>query len=549
MNKFKNFLFVVIAATVVIACSSDYEFNAPEIEIPEVTEAISFTEDELLVLTQMRNPGNRICIDEATAIALEALDLFGGRVSTRSGQARTIAGVTALQNEPATRVATRSADGNDVEVQMPDTVAFVFNFANDEGFTIVAADTRITSPVLAFVEDGNLDLSQEIDHPGLAVFFAGLEEYIEGSIIEAEELRKELIAGILEKLGKNVDTDTETSTRWSTWGNCPNCWQPIEWCWCPPCCRPPSNYLIVTEVTVNPLGPWVTTVRGPLLPVEWHQGFPFNDLIKHNNCPAGTAPAGCVAVAIAQIMTFWGHPAQIDVHPMNWNLLRGFTARPNAYSNVMGKQGLPVSWAGITPESERGRFINNVSRLMERIGVGVGMNYGCGSSGADTREKTLPFLRGLGYSGDNLAGFNTQAVVNSLNNNRPVLARGNSSRTESVTKFLGIVISRNVTYGGGHAWVIDGHLRQHRPITTTFRTYQDFGTHRILIDSFTTAPTTEWSATFLHNNWGWSGAWPNGFFTAGSFNTNRSPNFGSGTRSSTPGNYQFRNEVFTNIRR
>jgi hypothetical protein len=542
MKNFKNFILAALAITV-IACSSDvYEHYAPDTPDVPSTEAISFTEDELRVLTQMRNPGNRICIDEATDIALDALDFFGGGVSTRSGQARTIASVAALQSEPTTRMVTRSTDGNDVNVQIPDTVAFIFNFADEEGFTIVAADTRITSPILAFVEDGNLDVSEELDPPGLAIFLEGLEEYIEYSIIESEILRRELSAGIMEKLGNDEE---DAITRWSGW-TCPNCWQSIEWCWCCCCSRPPSNYIIVQDIRVNPITQWTTTRRGPLVPVEWHQGFPFNDLVRHTNCPAGTAPAGCVAVALAHIMAFWGQPARIDNFNLNWSVMRRFTARSNRYGTVIGAQGLPTSWVGLN--SDQVAFVQNVSRLMERIGVGVRMTYGCGSSGADTRTEALPFLRRLGYSGDNLAGFNTQAVLNSLNQNRPVLARGNSSRTETVNRFLGIVISRTITYGGGHAWVIDGHLRQHRQVTWTIRTYQDFGTHRVFVSETTTNPITEQSATFLHNNWGWRGGSPNGFFVAGSFDTNRAPVHNSGTRANTPGNYQFRNEVFTNIR-
>ena len=165
-----------------IACSSDYEHYVPETEIPE----IYFTEDELLVLMQMRNPDNRICIDEATETALDAISFFNG-TTTRLGATRTIAGVTALRSEPTTRMATRSTNESDVEIQIPDTVAFVFNFADNAGFTIVAADTRISSSILAFVEDGNLDLNEEVDHPGLSIFFEGLEEYMERSIIEAEK--------------------------------------------------------------------------------------------------------------------------------------------------------------------------------------------------------------------------------------------------------------------------------------------------------------------------------------------------------------------------
>ena len=556
MKKFTNFLFVAIMATMVIACSGDYEQYVPE--LPEVpTEAISFTEDELRVLTQMRNP--RICIDEATGIALDALDMFGGGISTRSGQARTIANVKALQSEPTTRMATRSTDGGDVPVQIPDTVAFIFNFADDEGFVIVSADIRITSPVLAFVENGYLNVNEELDHPGLAIFFEGLEEYIEYSIIESERLRAELIAGIMERLGK----DDEPTTRWAQncpscgsppgwcWCPCPICWQPPGWCWCPPSCCCFGGSWTITEATTNVLTPWTNVVRGPLLPVEWCQIFPFNHqvplLCNRPDRPdfAGRAPTGCVATALAKIMAFHRHPAQLDGRAIDWNRLRNFTAIPGRHRGITGTQGTRFWWDQQNHLNlEQIWFRDNVSFLMWRVGVGINTNYRCDGSGA-SMSNAIAFLRRVGYTSDNQTDFNTNAVVASLNNNRPVLISGYSSRTRNT--FLGITIGW--TYSGGHAWVVDGHLRQHRTISTTFRTYQVFSNgQRILIDTWTTAPTTQWSSTFLHNDWGWHSS-RNGFFVAGSFDSNRAPAHASNTRSQQPHNYQFRVRVFNNIRR
>ena len=538
MQKIKNLLFVAIVATMVVACNNDYEHYVPK--LPEVpTEAISFTEDELRVLTQMRNPGNRICIDEATDIALDALDFFGGGVFTRSGQPRTIAGVTALQSEPTIRMTTRSTDEGDIPVQMPDTVAFIFNFAGDEGFTIISADTRITSPVLAFVESGYLDVNEELDHPGLAIFLEGLEEYIEYSIIESEMLRRELLVGIMEKLGQNKDEDV--TTRWEWWDDfCPNCWVPIEWCGCPP-----SPFVLVSEITENEIIPWTTVVHGPLLPVEWGQGFPFNHqvplLCNNPDSPslAGRAPAGCVATALSQIMAFHRHPTHLDNVFIDWNRLRNFTftPKPRGHSGITGTQRTPLWDQRNRLNPEQIWFRDNVSFLMRRIGHHVKMNYGCTESGA-SMSNAIAFLRWVGYTSDNERDFNTVAVVASLNLNRPVLISGFSTRNT----FLGITVSRR----DGHAWVVDGHLRLHRVTTTTVRTYQCFGTHRLLIDSFTTPPIHQ-STTFLHNDWGWDGS-KNGFFVAGSFNSNETPVFGSGTRGNE-GDFRYKIRVFTNIRR
>ena len=552
--------------TIAIACSSDYTDYIPEIDAPEIPIInVSFTEEEMLVLKQMRNPGNRICINEATEIALDALDFFGGEISTRSGQARTIAGVTALRSEPETRMTTRSIDGNDVEIQLPDTVAFVFNFADEAGFTIVAADTRITSPVFAFVEYGNLDLSQEIDHPGLAIFFAGLEEYIEWSIIEAEKRREALMDGILAKVKeaakKNAADADDPTTRWwenqcrgLCWMNPDRCWCAcaVAQCWCGGWCL--QSPTLNVETVILPFGPWETFSRiGPLLLVEWHQDRPFNELVRFRNCSEGSSPAGCVAVATAQIMAFWEHPEYIGRYRMNWGLLNTFTTRSR-----IDQEGIPTpiwgEWPWWLSPNER-LFIDYSSRLMERIGHYVGMTYSSTGSGAPT-QNAINFLRNHNYLGGERSDYNLQAVLSSLRNERPVIIEGAAIRREIRNTFLGITISTTIVYDSAHAWNIDGYLRRSRPATLMNIWYFQFCWGRQEVATYF-CTTLVASPTFLHNNWGWGGYFrrnddsigANGFFIAGAFDSNRNPVYNSSTRAGTPGNYQFRLRIFTNIRR
>ena len=547
MKKLRIFFWVALA-TMVIACSSDYEYYAPEIEIPEEpTEAIYFTEDELLVLMQMRNPNNRICIEEATEIALDALDFFGAETNTRSGQMRSIAGVTALRGEPATRIGTRSADGSDVQIQMPDTVAFVFNFADDAGFTIVAADTRITSRVLAFVEDGNLDLNEELDHPGLEIFFTGLEEYIEYSIVEAEQLRESLLEEILAKMNKIGVRDTIFHDDATTRGLLPP----------PPGGRPSEGLYFeagrTITITETP-GAWSTVERvGPLLPVEWGQGFPFNHLVPRlcSSSPDGRAPAGCVATAAAMLMAYWEYPEWIDGFFMDWRLMNRFTARTtasqNAYDNVRGKRSLPRF--GDPLDDEQIMFRDNVARLMERIGAGVSMNYGCDGSNT-SMQRVVNFLHRIGYRNTWDNYFCTSKVINSLNMEGqrigPVLASGYRSRT------LGI--NHN-----GHAWIIDGHLRRSREVLVTVTTAVHMEPiqipgepprrgHTVLTTA--THIRHELSSRYLHNNWGFNGR-GNGFFVAGSFHVGDRRHY-SDTRGAPPPledrNYRYGNRIFLGIR-
>ena len=519
MHKLKFYFFIAFVATMIIACSSDYVYEhytyAPEI-LPEVpTLTISFTEEEQLVLMQMRNPGNRICIDEATETALDAISFFGG-ATTRSVAAQTIAGVTALRSEPTTRMATRSTDRNDMEIEFPDTLAFVFNFADDAGFAIVAADTRIESQILTFTDNGNFESAAEI--PGVAIFLEGLEAYIEYSIIRAEHLRDSLMADILAKTQEMMEEwqasiDTDTNTRWSCCCmTCPSCgWRP-----------PPPGAMMAIASQIIYTGQWTTNViTPPLLPVEWGQEFPFNHRVPLI-CPgrrSGRARAGCVATATAQLMAFWGHPARIDNNEfaLNWHILRMFTARPGKYGNVMGRQPLPRLGAPLNPNEQL--FVDHISEFMLRIGRNISMRYTCNGSGAYTQD-AINWLASLGYTVPQRAwGYDSVAVRRSITYRRPVLIEGWTAT------------------GIGHLWVIDGQLRQSRETRTWYRLGWWNGSQPVFRDKDCwcsmgydpfIATRTEFSSYFIHNNWGWGEAnrWDldestpyggNGFFVEGSF--------------------------------
>ncbi|MDR0332794.1 MAG: C10 family peptidase [Dysgonamonadaceae bacterium] len=529
-NIFFIILFVVMT-TIFVACDNHLEHEVSEIEVPEVpTETVSFTEDELLVLMQMRNPDNRICIDEATEIAIDAISFFNAGNTTRSGEIRRVANIAALRGEPTTRMTTRASDER-VEVKMPDTLAYVFNFADDAGFAIIAADTRIESPILAFVEDGSLDLSKEIDHPGLAIFLSGAEEYIERSIIESEQRRDSLLADILTKIEVVGVMDTvyldDAATR-----------------------RGDSEWRTGETTTISG-GPWITDSRmGPLSTVEWGQSFPYNDLVKSKKCTNPSSylpftscdlvvPTGCVATATAMLMAYWGEPAQIDGYNMDWGLLNEYTGgNSNVHENIWGKLVIPTT----LPARLSGRqvlFSNNVSRLMERIGHHVGMNYGCskhGGSGIANMQKMVNFLHKMGYTGGCEENYNTRVVINSLNNRHPVLASGFRDRTLFVPHT-------------GHTWLIDGYLRQRQQImiTVTITDVAQGPAGPFLRTRTMITTETVYSSYYLHNNWGWNGSY-NGFFVAGSFHVG--DEFGSNARSvpMEDRNYQYKNKIFPNIK-
>ena len=83
---------------------------------------------------------------------------------TRSATRPTIANVETLRSR---QFATRAT----VDSLSIDTLLYFVNFADNQGFAVVAADKR-TSPILALIDKGNYkakDLAQE-DNPGFLSF-------------------------------------------------------------------------------------------------------------------------------------------------------------------------------------------------------------------------------------------------------------------------------------------------------------------------------------------------------------------------------------------
>jgi len=205
---------------------------------------------------------------------------------------------------------------------------------------------------------------------------------------------------------------------------------------------------------------------GPILgDIEFDQGTPYN-----NKCPylnGARAVTGCVATAMAQIMTYYRYPAKgtgtatytgssgqttynYNDHPFDWNnILHQYKG------NYTTEQG------------------NAVAELMLACGASVNMNYNYDGSGANS-EKVLPALRdifgfdpAIEYSAPDPVGDPiqnavwTEAFKMEFDAKRPVYYSGG-------------------TQADGHAFVLDGYK---------------------VVNNI----------TYFHVNWGWSGGF-NGWF-------------------------------------
>ena len=205
---------------------------------------------------------------------------------------------------------------------------------------------------------------------------------------------------------------------------------------------------------------------GPLLTVNWGQsggGSCPSNKIYNKFCPTvidpdrcNKAPAGCVAVAIAQIMWYWKWPYAAQI-PMtvggndtilkyyNWNLM------PTSINNSTSMDK-----------------VDRIAEVLHDCGYKLGMNYGAGgsSAGDDDAENAL---KAFGYDENTLDlryKYNTSGWTNMLrtniDNGQPVYYSG----------------QKQMIGGKGHAFVVDG--------------YQTGG-------------------PIYHINWGWKGSY-NGWY-------------------------------------
>ena len=204
---------------------------------------------------------------------------------------------------------------------------------------------------------------------------------------------------------------------------------------------------------------------GPLLTDKWNQGCRYNSLCPEMGGPCGHAEAGCVAIAMAQIMHYWGYPT------IGWGSHSysnaGEVLSANFGNTTYDWEHMPDSLTENSSEAE----IEAVATLIYHCGVAVKMNYGINGSLADHTIIADAMLRYFSYSKrvhrEKLSDYGNEEWMSLLKNNldqqQPILY---------------------VAYGsGGHAFVCDG--------------YDD--------------------NNLFHFNWGWGGN-GNGYYAIGNLN-------------------------------
>ncbi len=343
------------------------------------------------------------------------------------------------------------------ESALPDTSVYIVNFAGESGFAVLAAQRAMSTPVLCVTEAGTLtseDLCQALQRLNEVSDSAPAS-----SSEDSEFVSMLLAASIVNQMSDNGDPSGPDEN------------------------NPDTDDEDTSDENGDDDDPFgsggggggvsyeTAWMVGPLVETKWDQWPPFNDFRKDID----NAPAGCVPVAVGQILAY-NEYGTAGGRSFNWDTLKSIYHYANIYAEI----------------SETAK--NQASDFMQFLGSKENCNvtYSTEGSGAyaDGAKRTF---ENFGYSGlSKRYGFESgdvEKVLEQLAKNLPVFVggQGKSYSTED-QKYV----------NSGHAWVIDGVIvKQYvRPATGQILDYKNI----------------------FHINWGWRGDC-DGYYDEGVFDT------------------------------
>lgn len=267
-----------------------------------------------------------------------------------------------------------------------DTLFYLINFANERGYALVAADERNTD-VYMLSEEGSLDLDNLNPESPISYFLDCASNYAMYEITSIPP-RDSLPSSSI--IGENASWIEEYDGK---------------------------LYRCTMETTAYSRSCFTTT--------QWHQQAPYNNkCFTDDGLPAY---AGCVAIAMAQMMAYHQYPTSY-----NWDaMLTGPTV------SLYDEEGADA-----------------VSTLVADVGDMAQVEYGAIEedelSGSNIAKACLGFWF-LGYRTGEVESYTFDRVKDDVSASRPVFICGMDANGGS----------------DGHAWVIDGI--QYKQSVTTYR--------------------------------------------------------------------------------
>ena len=314
---------------------------------------------------------------------LLCLVVFGGLFHATAGPVdpKTAQGVASkfMKTEDLQLIATFTTDNS---------VAALYVFNTSDGFVIVAADDCET-PIIGYSHEGRFDPNNVP--------------------VQMEAYLHDITARIQYGIENHVVADESTARQWD-----------------------------LVKSTGQLSEHKSDKAVAPLLTDQWHQGCLYNSLCPPGHGPCGHLKVGCVAMAMGQIMHYWGYPAKgIGSHSYN-----NGTISANFGDTTYDWEHMPDSLTDNSSDAE----IEAVATLLYHCGVSVDMIYSLSGSGATSADVPDAMVRYFGYSRrlhrEKRASYSNeewlQLLKDCLNLRQPVYYTGHGDQ-------------------GGHAFVCDGY--------------------------------------------------------------------------------------------
>lgn len=274
---------------------------------------------------------------------------------------------------------------------------YIANYKDNSGFAIIAADTRTEYNILAFSTESGFNTETTNIPQGLIEWMIGADNYItnirELNIEEPVRTKSDIVCDAL----KSTSSSPTLKACYNTGG---------------------GNGCPASSIS--------TEVIGPLLSSKWHQGSGFNNFAPIV-CNGNKAPAGCVPIAVAQVMKYHQHAV---------------------------KNGQSYNWLAMDPMlggPEASRLISDISDADN-----LNVKYGCSASNSNMANSQKTF-KNFGYSHDiNIADFQINIIKSQLKAKQPVILSGRNDE-------------------GGHEWVCDGFEAVNTCKYSTLRLHMNWG--------------------------------------------------------------------------
>lgn len=315
-----------------------------------------------------------------------------------------------------------------------DTLLYIFNYADEAGFAVVSAN-KATEPLLAVTEQGSYDpaTADADENGGFAMFMDMAEGYVSTMSTELP-----ITPGIGGEDFMQYRNQVDTLT------------------------------LHIT----------------PKITVQWEQG-------GYEGAFAPNKLAGCSNVAMAQIMSYFCYPTQMNI------------TYPGA-----SVSSLSLNWSDIkvhkisddinpycTASSATHTAIGHLHRQLGHLNGSV---YNDNGGTSTVRSNVKNTFSNLGYNASALRSYARDSFQVQLNSDKLIYMGGQRYDT----------LTTGETKLAGHAWVVDGLLKH--TITDADMVKYDYESEWRVLDKYVTYNN------YLHINWGFHGAC-NGYFSIGVF--------------------------------